>query len=234
MNELMVQAAIQSLKKVDLVLLTIDITQPFGKGDEHVLKNVQKVKTPVLLAINKMDVVEKTKVLPVIDDYRKRYDFEEIVPISALSGENVGRLVEVLEAHLPNGERLYPEDTLTDLPERFFVSEMIREKIFQLTREEVPYFTAVRIDAWKDGIKLTRIEASILVERDSQKGIVVGKGGEMLKQIGSSARKDIEEFLGMKVFLGLHVKVRSQWRENQGLLFEMGIQPRSISGRTES
>ncbi len=226
MNEMMVRASIQSLKQVDLVLLMIDITQRFGKGDEHVLGLLEKIEAPVLLAINKMDLVEKTRALPVIDDYQKRYAFAEIVPISSLDGENVDRLVEVLEKRLPEGERLYPEDTLTDLPERFFVSEMVREKILELTREEIPYSTAVSIDAWEDGAELTRIEASVLVERDSQKGIVVGKGGKMLKQIGSAARKDIEEFLGTKVFLGLHVKVRSQWRENKRLLSELGIEPR--------
>jgi GTP-binding protein Era len=130
----------------------------------------------------------------------------------------------VLELRLPQGEPLYPPETLTDLPERFFVSELVREKILEATREEIPYSTAVVIDSWEEGEKLTRIEASVLVERESQKGIVVGKGGSMLKGIGTAARQDIEVFLGTKVFLGLHVRVRSEWRENQRLLSELGIE----------
>ena len=147
----------------------------------------------------------------------------DIVPFSALTGDNVDRLESVLESHLPEGERLYPEDTLTELPERFFVAEIVREKILRLTRFEVPYQTAVIIDAWEQSEDFTRIEASVLVDRESQKAILVGRGGGMLKKIGTSARKDIENFLGHKVFLGLHVKVSSDWRDNRRLLDELGI-----------
>jgi GTP-binding protein Era len=230
MNRRMVETAVQSLKRVDAGLLVVDITQPFGKGDAFVLKVLEKVRLPLVLGINKIDRVAKKRILPVIDDYRRRFEFEEIVPFSALTGENVDRLVEVLENRLPEGEPLYPTDTLTDLPERFFVSEMVREKILELTHQEIPFATAVRIDSWTDsdveatpGRELTRIEATVLVERESQKGILVGKKGSMLKAIGTGARKDIEEFLGTKVFLGLHVAVRSEWRENRRLLTELGI-----------
>ena len=224
MNRRMVGLALRSLKNVDLALLLVDVTEPFGGGDEFVLERVRQAKVPVVLALNKVDRIRKPEILTVIDEYRHRHDFTDIVPISALTGENVDALVSVLERQLPEGEPLYPPETLTDLPERFFVSELVREKILEATREEIPYSTAVVIDSWEEGEKLTRIEASILVERESQKGIVVGKGAGMLKGIGTAARRDIEAFLGTKVFLGLHVRVRSEWRENQRLLSELGIE----------
>jgi GTP-binding protein Era len=224
MNRRMVDLALRSLKNVDLALLLVDVTEPFGGGDEFVLERVRRAKAPVVLALNKVDRIRKPRILTIIDDYRRRHQFTDIVPISALTGENVDALASVVEQQLPEGEPLYPPETLTDLPERFFVSELVREKILEATREEIPYSTAVVIDAWEEGEKLTRIEASVLVERESQKGIVVGKGGSMLKGIGTAARQDIEVFLGTKVFLGLHVRVRSEWRENQRLLSELGIE----------
>jgi GTP-binding protein Era len=224
MNRRMVDLALQSLKNVDLALLIVDVTEPFGGGDEFVLERVRQAKKPVVLVLNKVDRIRKPEILTIIDDYRRRHEFTDIVPISALTGENVEALFSVLERQLPEGEPLYPPETLTDLPERFFVSEIVREKILEATREEIPYSTAVVIDSWEEGEKLTRIEASILVERESQKGIVVGKGAGMLKGIGTAARRDIEAFLGTKVFLGLHVRVRSEWRENQRLLSELGIE----------
>ncbi len=224
MNRRMVDLALRSLKNVDLALLLVDVTEPFGGGDEFVLERVRQAKVPVVLALNKVDRIRKPEVLTLIDEYRHRHDFTDIVPISALIGDNVDALISVLQRQLPQGEPLYPPETLTDLPERFFVSEIVREKILEATREEIPYSTAVFIDSWEEGEKLTRIEASILVERESQKGIVVGKGGSMLKGIGTAARQDIEVFLGTKVFLGLHVRVRSEWRENQRLLSELGIE----------
>jgi GTP-binding protein Era len=224
MNRRMVELAVRSLKNVDLALLVVDVTQAFGGGDEFVLERVREAKVPVVLALNKIDRIRKPEILAIIDDYRRRHEFTEIVPISALSGDNVDALVSALERHLPEGEPLYPPDTLTDLPERFFVAEMVREKILEATREEIPYSTAVVIDSWEESEKLTRIEASVLVERDSQKGILVGKGGSMLKRIGTAARRDIEVFLGARVFLGLHVRVRPEWRENERLLSELGIE----------
>ncbi len=224
MNRRMVELAVRSLRNVDLALLLVDVTQAFGGGDEFVLERVREAKVPVVLALNKIDRIRKPELLAIIDDYRRRHDFAEIVPISALTGENVDALLSALERQLPEGEPLYPPETLTDLPERFFVSEIVREKILEATREEIPYSTAVVIDSWEESEKLTRIEASILVERESQKGILVGKGGSMLKGIGTAARRDIESFLGAKVFLGLHVRVRPEWRENQRFLSELGIE----------
>jgi GTP-binding protein Era len=223
MNRLMVEAAVSSLTQVDVVLLVVDITQPFGRGDQHVLELMKKVGAPLLLAINKVDIVAKESILPLIDDYHSRGQFKEIVPISALEGDNVDRLVEVLEHYLPDGPALFPDDALTDLPERFFASEMIREKILLYIHEEVPYSTAVRVDSWEDGSDMTRIEASVLVERDSQKGILLGKRGQMIKRIGTEARKELERFLNTRVYLGLHIKVREHWRENRRLLNELGI-----------
>jgi len=225
MNRFMVEAAVGSLSQVDLVALMLDAAQPSGRGDELVLKVVKKVKAPVFLLLNKVDKVSKESLLPLIDQWRGRHPFAEIVPLSALTGDNVDRLVVLLLQYLPEGPPLYPQDTLTDLPEKFFAAEMVREKILLFTREEIPYATAVRVDAWEDKPRLTRIEASILVERDSQKGILIGKEGEMLRRIGSAARQELERFLGSRVFLGLHVKVREHWREDRRLLRELGIEP---------
>jgi GTP-binding protein Era len=224
MNRRMVDAAVRSLKNVDLALLLVDVTEPFGGGDEFVLERVCEARVPVVLVLNKVDRIKKPEILPILEDYSRRHEFLDMVPLSALTGENVEALVSVLEKRLPEGEALYPPETLTDLPERFFVAEMVREKILEATREEIPYSTAVVIDSWEEGEKLTRIEASILVERDSQKGILVGKGGSMLKRVGTAARQDIEAFLGTKIFLGLHVRVRPEWRENERVLSELGIE----------
>ena len=224
MDRVMLETAVQSLKRVDLILLVLDIEQPFGRGDEHVLGLIKKVEVPVVLGINKIDAKKKQEILPVIDRYRHLHDFVDIVPFSALTGDNVDRLENVLVDHLPEGEALYPVETLTDLPERFFVSEMVREKILRLTRQEVPHSTAVVVDAWEEAPHLTRIEASILVERESQKVILVGKGGSMMKKIGTAAREDAEKFLGTKVYLGLHVKVRADWRNNKQTLSNLNIE----------
>jgi GTPase len=223
MNRRMVELAVSSLKRVDVALLVTDVTQPFGSGDEYVLERIRVAGIQAVLAINKIDRVRKPEILPAIDEYRRRCQFADIVPISALQGDNVDALASVLEKHLPVGEPLYPPDTLTDLPERFFVTEIVREKVLELTRQEIPYATAVMVDSWEEKETLTRIEASILVERDSQKGILVGKGGSMLKAIGTAARTDIEAFLATKIFLGLYVKVRTDWRENDRVLADLGI-----------
>jgi GTP-binding protein Era len=223
MNERMVQAALSSLGQVDLAVWLVDASEEYGPGDRYVADVLGRSKKPVILALNKIDLVDKPKLLPLIDRYRGLLDFVEVIPLSALTGDNVDLLAERLVANLPEGERLYPEDFLTDQPERFFVAEMVREQILRQTREEIPYTTAVVIDSFKEGEPLVRIEASILVERDSQKGILIGKGGSMLKAIGTAARREIEAFLGTKVYLGLFVKVREGWREDQALLEEMGL-----------
>ncbi|MGH9460723.1 MAG: GTPase Era [Vicinamibacteria bacterium] len=225
LNRLMVDSAVSSLSGVDLVVLMTDITHPSSGSDRYVVGLVRPVRVPVFLVINKMDRVPKEKALPLIEEYRQLYEFAEIVPISALTGDNVPRLVQLLEDYLPEAPPLFPEDMLTDLPERFFAAEIIREKILLYVREEVPHATAVQIDSWKDETKLTRVEASILVERDSQKGILVGSKGSMLRKIGTAARRELERFLNTHVYLGLHVKVREHWRENRRLLAELGMEP---------
>ena len=223
MNERMVETAERSLGQVELALWLIDVTEAYGPGDRHVREVLARSKKPVLLGINKIDAVSKPKILPVIEQYRRLLDFVEIVPVSALSGENVELVAERLMAHLPPGERLYPEDFLSDQPERFFVSEMVREQVLRLTREEIPYSTGVMIDLFQEGPPLVRIEASILAERESQKGILIGRGGSMLKNIGTEARKEIEAFLDTKVFLGLNVRVRERWRDDPHVLEQMGL-----------
>jgi GTPase len=223
MNERMMEEARRSLGQVDLALWLVDVTESYGPGDRHVREILKASGKPVILGLNKIDRVAKPKLLPVIEQYRSMLPFEEVVPFSALKGENVDVLEAQLLAHLPEGERLYPEDFLTDLPERFFVAEMVREKILRLTREEVPYSTGVVVESFKEDAGLVRIEATIFAERDTQKGILIGRGGAMLKSIGTAARQDIEAFLGTKVYLGLFVKVRQHWREDPAVLAEMGL-----------
>ena len=223
MNERMVQAAVRTLKQVDLALWLADVTEGYGPGDRYVCDTLKRAGKPVLLGLNKIDCVAKPKLLPVIDNYRGLLDFAEVVPLSALTGENVELLAELLLRHLPEGERLYPEDFLSDQPERFFIAEMVREQILRMTREEIPYSAGVVIDSFKEEPPLVRIEASILVERESQKGILIGKGGGMLKAVGTAARREIEEFLGTRIYLGLFVKVRPGWREDARTLGQMGL-----------
>jgi GTP-binding protein Era len=223
MNQRMVETALKSLGQVELVLWLVDVTEGYGPGDRYVKDVLHRSRKPVILGLNKIDRIPKPKILPIIDQYRNLLDFTEVIPLSALKGENVDRLETLLLTHLPVGEPMYPEDFLTDLPERFFVGEMVREKILRHTREELPYSTGVVLDSFKEDGGLVRIEASILVERDSQKGILIGRGGSMLKTIGTEARKDIEEFLAAKVYLGLFVKVREGWREDMGTLETMGL-----------
>ena len=227
MNERMVEAAVRSLDQVDLVLWVIDIAEGYGPGERYVRQALKAARKPVMLAINKIDTVAKPRILPAIEQYRQFLDFVEIVPVSGLKGENVELLADRLVANLPAGERLYPEDYLTDQPERFFVAEMVREQILRQTREEIPYATGVVVESFKEGEPVVRIEASILAERDSQKAILIGKGGAMLKSIGTAARREIERFLGTKVYLGLFVKVRDRWREDPAILEEMGLGKRA-------
>jgi GTP-binding protein Era len=223
MNERMVESALRSLDQVDLAVWLVAVDEAYGAGDEHVLGVLRKSGKPVILGLNKIDTMAKPRLLPLIDRYRQRMDFAEIVPVSALRGENVELLGDLLLSRLPEGVPLYPEDFLTDQPERFFVAEIVREQILRTTRDEIPYSTAVVIDSFKEDGALVRIEASILVERESQKGIVIGKGGALLKAIGTEARKGIEDFLGTKVYLGLFVKVREGWREDARILEDMGL-----------
>ena len=223
MNRRMVETATRSIGHGDVVLWLVEVEEPPGPGDRFIEGLLRKAELPVVLAINKIDRVAKPRILPAIEAWRHVGAFVDIVPVSALRGENVDRLEEVLLARLPEGAALYPEDFLTDLPERFFVAEMVRERILDHTREEIPYVTGVVIEQFKEEAALVRIQAAILVERENQKGILIGRGGSMLKKVGTEARQQIEAFLGTKVFLGLFVKVREHWRENEAVLGEMGL-----------
>jgi GTPase len=230
MNRRMVDTATKSIGQGDVVLWLTDVSERFGPGERYVADILKRSRLPVLLGLNKIDLVrDKKQLLPTIETYGRLMEFAEVIPLSAHTGENVERLEELLIAHLPEGEKLYPDDFLTDLPERFFVSEMIRERILRKTREELPYTTGVVVESFKEDGELVRIEATILVERDNQKGILIGKGGSMLKAIGSEARQDIEAFLGARVYLGLFVKVKENWRESADILQQMGL----ASGRAD-
>ncbi|HEY6555472.1 MAG TPA: GTPase Era, partial [Vicinamibacteria bacterium] len=206
MNRRMVDLAQKSLGQVDLALWVLDAREGYTPAERHVRDLLGKTRLPVILVINKIDALPKLQVLPLIDRCRSLLDFADIVPVSAKTGDNVDRLIEVVLGHLPEGPPLYPEEFLTDQPERFFVAEIVREKVLARTRDEIPYSAGVLIDSFKEERGMVRIEASLFVERDGQKAIVIGKGGEMLKAIGTDARLEIEEFLGSKVFLGLFVK----------------------------
>ncbi|HYR44615.1 MAG TPA: GTPase Era, partial [Terriglobia bacterium] len=212
MNQRMMKAVRQAMADVDLILLIVDSSASFGHGDEFTLELLKPVTRKKFLLLNKIDLVEKNKLLPLIDRYSKAGNFEEIIPISALSGENVENLVVQILQHLPEGPMFYPADQISDQQERAIAAEMIREKLILLTEEEMPYSTAVVIDRFEEDEKLHRIYASIFVERDSQKAIIIGKAGQKLKQIGIDARKDLEAFFARKIFLELHVKVRKHWR----------------------
>ena len=226
MNVRMVDAALETLREVDVLVLVKDASEPVGRGDRFVLDLVRKAPMPVVLALNKIDRVAKPSLLPLIDFYRREHDFAEIVPISALTGDGVDRLEEAIVRHLPEGERLYPEYFLTDQPERVMVAEIIREKLLARTGAELPFTTAVVVEHMEEQERLLRIYATILVERESQKPIVIGRGGERIKQIGTEARLELEALLQTKIFLDLRVKVRADWREDERLLDELGVAAR--------
>ena len=214
LGDFMIKVATNALGEVDLILLLVDAVEGIGRGDRFIIEKLKAYSTPVFLVINKIDEVHPDDLLSIIDDYKDLYDFAEIIPISALKGNNVNRLLKQIKETLPEGPKYYPADQVTDHPEKFIISELIREKVLQLTREEVPHSIAVVIDhleqrADKDIID---VMATIIVERGSQKGIVIGKQGSLLKEIGKRARMDIENLLGSKVFLELWVKVQKDWR----------------------
>jgi len=212
----------QALESCDSLLLIVDVTQRFGQGDQFSLQMAQKAGIPVLLLLNKIDLLpDKQKLLPIIDDYRKRYEFKEIIPISARKRQGLDLLIEKLIGNLPEGPRYFPEDQITDQPVRFMVAEIIREQVLAETSEEVPYATTVAIDQFEEGMKLTRIAATIHCERDGQKRILVGKHGQMLKKIGTSARMQIEKLVGTRVYLELFVKVSPGWRESHAFIEEL-------------
>lgn len=225
MNARMVESAIAAIRDVDVPVLVVDATEPMGKGDRFVVNLLKDVAAPIVLALNKIDRVAKPALLPRIDAYRQALAFADLVPVSALTGDGVDVLESVLLRHLPEGEALYPEDYLTDQPERVVVTETVREKLLHHLRDELPYTTAVLMDRFEepDERGLMRLACSILVEQPSQKGIVIGKGGDLIKRIGTEARQDLERFFDCRVFLELHVKVRADWREDERVLRELGL-----------
>ncbi|WP_186575753.1 GTPase Era [Aquibacillus kalidii] len=224
LGDFMVKVAENTLNEVDAVMFMINAAEGYGRGDQFIIDRLQNVKNPVFLIINKIDQVHPDQLLPLIEQYKDKYNFKEIVPISALEGNNVNHLLEVLKEELPEGPQYYPEDQITDHPERFIISELIREKALQLTREEVPHSIAVVIENINpDEREKLLIQATIITERKSQKGIIIGKQGSMLKEIGVKARQDIENLLGTKVYLELWVKVQKDWRNKQHQLNEYGF-----------
>jgi len=226
MNVRMVHTAIDTIGTVDVLCLVLDVSERAGHGDRFVIDLVKNTKTPVFLVLNKIDLVKKSRLLPIIDGYWQEQRFAEIVPVSASTGENVDRLERVLIDRLPEGQPLYPDDYLTDQPERFLASEIVREKLLQFTHAEIPFSSAVVVDRFEEPQEaggLLRLYCTILVDRDSQKAIVVGRGGEMVKRIGMAAREDLERFFETRVFLDLHVGVKSDWREDDRLLGELGV-----------
>ena len=226
MNQRMVSAALDSLRDADLAVLAVDATVRPGAGDQFVLDVLRRSHLPVILALTKVDLVHKPRLLPLIERYAKALPFQAILPISALTGENVDALEREILAALPEADPPYPDEYLTDQSERTLASELVREKVLAHMRDELPFTTAVVIEQFEEPPTsggLTKIFASILVDHESQKPIVVGKGGEMIKRIGTEARKDIEEMLGGKVYLDLHVKVREDWRDDDRLLDQLGL-----------
>ena len=222
LGEYMVNIAERSLNEVDVVLWLVEPTTFIGAGERHIIDQLKKVRTPVILVINKIDMAKKEELLPVIDLYRKEYDFAEIVPVSARSGDNTDELVKVILKYLPYGPQFFDEDTVTDQPERQIVAELIREKALHSLNEEIPHGIAVAIDRMKMEKKVMHIDATIICERDSHKGIIIGKQGSMLKKIGSTARYEIERLLDCRVNLKLWVKVQKNWRDSDYLMKNFG------------
>lgn len=224
LNQRMVKRALEAISDADLILFIADAKRPFQPDEEYIITVLQKAKCPIVLIINKIDLVSKDALLPIMDQYNSRINPADIFPISTLKGENMEELIPKIIHYLPASPHYYPDDTLTDRSTRFIVAEMIREKVIRLTMQELPYSTAVTIESFEENTPngIIRISATIFVERESQKGILIGKGGGMLKQIGQSARKDIEQYLDSKIFLELWVKVNKDWPDNEKSLNEFG------------
>lgn len=226
LGEYMVGTAEKTIGEVDVICWLVEPTTFIGAGEQHIIEKLKKVNAPIILVINKVDIVKKEEVLPVIDKYRTEVDFAEIIPISARNGDNTNELVDAIFKYLPYGPMYYDEDTITDQPMRQIVAELIREKALHALNEEIPHGIAVVIDSMKErkgrNGKITDIQATIICERDSHKGIIIGKGGAMLKKIGANARYEIEKQLDMKVNLQLWVKVKKEWRDSDILIKNFG------------
>jgi len=225
LGDFMMKVATNALREVDAILFMVNVTEPKGKGDDFIIEKLKELDTPIILVMNKVDLIHPNDIPPIIESYKNELEFAAVVPISALQGNNVGPLLEEIAKILPEGPMYYPADQVTDHPERFIISEMIREKVLQKTRDEVPHSIAVAIDQIKtrENGNMVDVHATILIERDSQKGIIIGKRGALLKEIGSEARTDIEMLLGTKVYLNLWVKVQKDWRNKAGQLRELGF-----------
>lgn len=226
LGDYMVHVAEHSLREVDVILWLVEPTDYIGAGEQHIIEQLRKVKTPVILVVNKIDIVKKEQLLASIDLYRKQLDFAEVVPVSALKKDNTGVLIAQIMKYLPYGPAFYDEDTITDQPTRQIVAELIREKVLRSIDEEIPHGVAVTIESMKYGKKLVDINATIICERDSHKGIIIGKGGQMLKKIGSMARTEIEDLLEQHVNLQLWVKVKKDWRDSDFLIKNFGYDPK--------
>jgi len=224
LGEHLVQTARAALEEVDLILLLVDAEEGMGPGDRFIIEHLKQVETPVFLVVNKIDRVHPDALLPLIDSYRRLYSFKEVVPISALQGNNTGTLVDLIFRELPEGPAYYPADQVTDSPEQFIVAELIREKVLFLTREEIPHSVAVVVEEMipRQDRGTVYIRATIYAERPSQKGILIGKRGAMLKEVGRLAREEIERLLGNKVYLDLWVKVKKDWRNEEAYLRRFG------------
>ena len=226
LNQAMVKTALATYREVDGICFLIEADHPENPENEFILETLQEVGKPIFLLINKIDLIAKGDLLPMMERFSRRRPFAQIIPISALKGDGADILIRELLETLPEGPRLFPEDLITDLSERFLTAELIREKVFRLTREEIPYATAVEVEEFKEREEknLIAIKATIQVERESQKGVLIGKKGQMLKEIGRLAREDMEALLGAKVFLELWVKVEKNWREDPRALRRLGFQ----------
>lgn len=223
LGDFMMKTALSTFNEVDVILFLVNVTEKRGPGDNFVIEKLKHVESPVFLILNKIDQVHPDELLPIIEDYNNELDFAEIVPISALDGNNVDHLVETLSKYIPEGPQFYPEDQVTDHPEYFIVSELIREKVLERTREEIPHSIAVVVESMqRNENDKVEVRAVINVERKSQKGIIIGKQGKMIKDIGINARRDIEKLLGDKIYLELFVKVQSDWRDKQTNLKDFG------------
>ncbi len=224
LNEYMVKTALHTLDEVDIVLFMTETGESAGAGDRYIIERLHDVRKPVFLLINKIDRVQKSSLLPLIAEYSRLYNFAEVFPVSALHGDNMTGLSDAIVRRLPEGPQYFPEDAVTDQPVRFIAAELVREKIFQLTYEEIPYSIAVGIEEFREEREknVVLIRAVIFVDKDSQKGIVIGKGGIMLKKVGQLAREELEAIMGVRVFLELWVKVKSGWRGEDMVLRQLG------------
>ncbi len=228
LGDYMVNVAEHTLSEVDVILWLVEPSNFIGAGERHIIEQLKKVKTPIILVINKIDTVKKEEVFAFIDTYRKELDFHEIVPVSALKGNNTDELIQCIFKYLPYGPAFYDEDTVTDQPMRQIVAELVREKALRLLEEEIPHGIAVSIESMKETPKICHIEATIVCERESHKGIIIGKQGQMLKKIGSKARPEIEDMLEKQVNLQLWVKVKKDWRDSDFLMKNFGYNAKDI------